>query len=88
MSDVATHRLSFIVPAIFWLLLVGCAQQGPPQGGPPDIAPPTVISNLPASGDVLVPRDASIALDRALSLKDSAAGATRVAGLRYAKPAC
>ncbi len=63
MSDVVTRRLSFCAPAILCLLLAGCAQQGPPQGGPPDITPPTVASNIPASGAVLVPRDASIALE-------------------------
>lgn len=63
MSDVATRRSSLYALAILGALLVECAQQGPPQGGPPDVTPPTVTSNLPASGAVSVPRDASITLE-------------------------
>ena len=41
-------------------VLCGCAQQAPPSGGPPDLTPPQIIGFSPDSGQVRVPRNASI----------------------------
>lgn len=44
------------------LLVWSCAQVGAPQGGPADTTPPVVDLTHPASGDVLVARDAVLSV--------------------------
>lgn len=51
------------------LLLIGatvqihCAKKGFPEGGPPDVTGPTVVSTLPASGDVGVSRATAVQIE-------------------------
>lgn len=58
----AGHCISAALVAATAIAFYGCAQQGAPQGGPPDTTPPAVDTTAPASGDVLVPRNAGLSI--------------------------
>lgn len=63
---IAIHRAGQCVVGVLAaasaLAVLGCAQQGSPQGGPPDITPPAIDTTAPASGDVLVARSSGLSI--------------------------
>ncbi len=62
MTPRAGHFIVALAICTTVLLFWSCAQQGAPQGGPADTTAPTVDLTVPASGDVLVARDAALSL--------------------------
>ncbi|MGH7726750.1 MAG: Ig-like domain-containing protein [Candidatus Eiseniibacteriota bacterium] len=59
---VARVALLGVWTALAALALNGCARRLPPSGGPRDVAPPLLLTSVPDSGAVRVPRDTPLRL--------------------------